>query len=59
VAGGRAAVFEDTAPGIAAAHAASVGCIVRVGSGEPIAPEAAVVPDFRAVAWEGRLRLLR
>jgi mannitol-1-/sugar-/sorbitol-6-phosphatase len=59
VSGGRAAVFEDTTPGIVAAHAAGVACIVRVGSGEPVAPEAAVVPDLRAVRWEGWLRLLR
>ncbi len=59
VGGGRAAVFEDTTPGIAAAHAAGVACIVRVGSGAPVAHEAAVVPDLRQVVWEGRLRLLR
>jgi sugar-phosphatase len=55
----RAAVFEDTALGVAAAHAAGVACIVRVGTGEPRPPEAAVVPDLRRVAWEGGLRLRR
>jgi len=57
VAAPRAAVFEDTALGMAAARAAGVACIVRVGSGEPIAGEAAVVVDLRQVAWDGRLRL--
>jgi mannitol-1-/sugar-/sorbitol-6-phosphatase len=59
VSGRRAAVFEDTAPGIAAAHAAGVAWIVRVGTGDPVSPEAAVVPDLRQVTWEGGLRLLR
>ncbi len=34
----RAAVFEDTSLGIAAAHAAGVACIVRVGTGDPVPP---------------------
>jgi sugar-phosphatase len=57
VAARRTAVFEDTALGMAAARAARVACIVRVGSGEPIAGEAAVVADLRQVGWDGRLRL--
>jgi sugar-phosphatase len=56
--GRRAAVFEDTAPGRAAARAARVACIVRVGTGRPTAGEAAVVTDLRQVAWDGRLRLV-
>jgi sugar-phosphatase len=55
---GRAAVFEDTVLGMAAARAAGVVCVVRVGSGEPVAGEAAVVADLRQVAWDGRLRLI-
>ena len=55
----RAAVFEDTALGIAAAHAAGVACIIRIGTGEPVPPEAAVVPDLRWATWEDGLRLLR
>jgi len=55
----QAAVFEDSALGIAAAHAAGAACIVRVGTGEPRPPEAAVVPDLRWVAWEGGIRILR
>ena len=58
VGGQRAAVFEDTPLGMAAARAARVACIVRVGSGDPVAGEAAVVPDLRQVTWDGRLRLV-
>jgi sugar-phosphatase len=54
----RAAVLEDTSLGIAAAHAAGVAWIVRVGTGEPVPPESAVVPDLRRVTWDGGLRLL-
>ena len=52
---GRAAVFEDSGTGIAAAVAAGVGTVVRVGTGEPGEGEAAVVADLRSVAWRGGL----
>jgi sugar-phosphatase len=55
--GGRAAVFEDTLSGIAAARDAGVATIIRVGSGEPSVAEKAVVADLRNVFWDGRLGL--
>ena len=58
VAGDRAAVFEDTDSGIAAARAAGVASIVRVGPGSSAAGEAAVVADLRSVTWDGRLWLI-
>jgi sugar-phosphatase len=53
--GSRAAVFEDTASGMAAARDAGVVSIVRVGTGAPVGGEVAVVADLRQVAWDGRL----
>ena len=52
---GRAAVLEDSATGIAAAVAAGVGTVIRVGTGEPGPGEAAVVADLRSVAWRDGL----
>jgi sugar-phosphatase len=53
----RAAVFEDSASGIAAALAADVGTVIRVGTGAPGSGETAVVADLRSVAWRGGLVL--
>ena len=45
----RVVVFEDTASGIAAARAAGVGRVVRVGPGEPAHGEDLVVPHLEPV----------
>jgi sugar-phosphatase len=53
----RTAVFEDSSSGIAAALAAGVGTVIRVGTGEPGRGEAAVVADLRSVAWREGLAI--
>ena len=58
IAGDRAAVFEDTDSGIAAARSAGVASSVRVGPGTSVAGEVAVVADLRSVTWDGRLGLI-
>ena len=50
----RVAIVEDSDGGIAAAIAARPGVVIRVGTGPPRPDEAAVVPDLRSVAWDGR-----
>lgn len=51
----EAAVIEDSSGGIAAARAAGVATIVRVGSGGAGHGAVAVVPDLRSVTWRGGL----
>jgi sugar-phosphatase len=53
----RAAVFEDSSSGIAAAIAAGAGTVIRVGTGRPGPGEAAVVADLRSVAWRGGMAI--
>lgn len=53
----RAAVFEDSSGGIAAAIASGAGTVIRVGTGEPGPGQAAVVADLRSVGWRDGLVL--
>ena len=53
----RAAVFEDSVGGLAAARASGAGAVIRVGTGEPGPGQAAVVADLRSVAWRDGLVL--
>jgi len=57
VAPGRAAIFEDSDGGIAAAIASGAGTVIRVGTGEPGPGQAAVVADLRSVSWRDGLVL--
>jgi sugar-phosphatase len=53
----RAAVFEDSSGGIAAAIASGAGTVIRVGTGEPGPGQTAVVADLRSVGWRDGLVL--
>ena len=53
----RAAVFEDSRDGIAAAIASGAGAVIRVGTGEPAPGVVAVVEDLRGVGWQDGLVL--
>jgi len=53
----RVLVFEDTVPGMAAARAAGVRWVVRIGTGAALADEDAVIADLRQATWTGRLEL--
>jgi sugar-phosphatase len=53
----RVLVFEDTVPGMAAARAAGVQWVVRIGKGAALAAEDAVIADLRQASWRGRLEL--
>jgi len=53
----RAVVLEDAVAGIAAARAAGVRWVVRVGRGGDLSGEDAVIRDLRDASWTGRLEL--
>ena len=44
-------------PGMAAARAAGVRWVVRIGKGAALADEDAVIADLRQASWTGRLEL--
>jgi mannitol-1-/sugar-/sorbitol-6-phosphatase len=53
----RAVVLEDAVAGLLAARAAGVRWVVRVGPGERLSIEDAVIADLRGVRWTGSLEL--
>ena len=54
----RVLVFEDTVAGLTAARGAHVRWTVRIGRGDVIAGEDAVIPNLALVSWTGRVELL-
>jgi len=53
----RAIVVEDTAAGIAAAHAAGVVTVVGIGIRALLGKSTVVVRDLRALSWHGALHV--
>jgi sugar-phosphatase len=51
----RAAIFEDSEGGLAAAIASGAGSVIRVGSSEAAPGLAAAIADLRDASWDGRL----